>query len=82
MPYVGAIEDEPEAVNDNLNLTEWRAIRGRVRMVAEVLDLPRGEVRGAMSEEGLRAFSRRHKQSLDWLVEGDVRGMIAMCWNR
>jgi hypothetical protein len=39
MPYVSAIDDEPEAGNDNLNLAEWRAIRGRVEMVAKVLDL-------------------------------------------
>jgi hypothetical protein len=79
MPYVGAIEDESEAVNDNLNLAEWRGIRGRVEMVAKVLDLPRAAVRGAMSWESLLAFSSRHHQSLDWLCEGDPHCMIARC---
>jgi hypothetical protein len=77
--YISAIDDEPEAGNDNLNLAEWRAIRGRVEMVAKVLDLPRAEVLGAMSWDGLLAFSSRHHQSLDWLVEGDPRVMIARC---
>jgi hypothetical protein len=55
------------------------AIRARVEFVAEVLNLDHDEVDKAMTEDGLLAFARRHHQSLDWLVEGDPRVMIARC---
>ena len=48
--------------------------------VAEVLNLSGDEVdKAMMTEDGLLAFARRHHQSLDWLVEGDPRVMIARC---
>ena len=55
-------------------------IHARVEFVAEVLNLDHDEVdKAMMSEDGLLAFARRHHQSLDWLVEGDPRVMIARC---
>jgi hypothetical protein len=55
-------------------------IHARVDFVAEVLNLDQDEVEKAITtEDGLLAFARRHHQSLDWLVEGDPRVMIARC---
>jgi hypothetical protein len=55
-------------------------IHARVDFVAEVLNLDHDEVKKAITtEDGLLAFARRHHQSLDWLVEGDPRVMIARC---
>ena len=59
--------------------SDRKAIRARVEFVAEVLNLASEEVEKAMTEDGLLAFARRHHQSLDWLVEGDPRVMIARC---
>ena len=59
--------------------SDRKAIRARVAYVAEVLNLGDDEVEKAMTEDGLLAFARRHHQSLDWLVEGDPRVMIARC---
>ena len=58
---------------------DQKAIRARVVYVAEVLNLGDDEIEEAMTEDGLLAFARRHHQSLDWLVEGDPRVMIARC---
>jgi hypothetical protein len=58
---------------------EWKAIRDRVGYVAEVLNLGNEEVEGALTEDGLLSFAHRHHQSLDWLVDGDPRVMIARC---
>ena len=58
---------------------DQKAIRARVAYVAEVLNLGDDEIEKAMTEDGLLAFARRHHQSLDWLVEGDPRVMIARC---
>ena len=58
---------------------EWKAIRERVGYVAEVLNLGNEEVEGALTEDGLLCFAHRHRQSLDWLVDGDPRVMIARC---
>jgi hypothetical protein len=59
--------------------SDLKAIRARVVYVAEVLNLGDDEIEKAMTEDGLLAFARRHHQSLDWLVEGDPRVMIARC---
>ena len=59
--------------------SDRKAIRARVEFVVEVLNLDHDEVEKAMTEDGLLAFARRHHQSLDWLVEGDPRVMIARC---
>jgi hypothetical protein len=60
--------------------SDLKAIRARVEFVAEVLNLASEEVDQAVrTEDGLLAFARRHHQSLDWLVEGDPRVMMARC---
>ena len=60
--------------------SDRKAIRARVEFVVEVLNLDHDEVVKAITtEDGLLAFARRHHQSLDWLVEGDPRVMIARC---
>jgi hypothetical protein len=57
---------------------DWNAVRARIEVVADALRLRDAEVDAAAAdEEGLIAFARRHNQSLDWLVVGDVRTMIA-----
>jgi hypothetical protein len=49
----------------------------RVELVACVLGLPDREVETAMNaDNGLAEFAWKHNQSLDWLVFGDVTGMI------
>lgn len=54
-----------------------RAARGRLKVVGEALELPASEVqRAGRSEQGLLAFTLRHKQSLDWIILGDPRPMI------
>jgi hypothetical protein len=61
--------------------TDWNAIRARVEVVADVLRLRDDEIEAALAdpETGypLVDFALRHHQSLDWLVLGDVRSMIA-----
>jgi hypothetical protein len=70
------------------------AMRARVQLVVDTINkcqgtgIPQSEVDGAMAtDEGLLAFAHRYGQSLDWLVYGDVGGMImvraeAAGWNR
>jgi hypothetical protein len=57
---------------------EWNVIRARVDLIAEVLRLSDdNELDAACTEEGLVPFARRHGQSIHWIADGDVRGMIA-----
>ena len=55
------------------------AIRSRVELVAEVLELPASEVELAMSDpegQSLGLFAWRYGQSIDWLFAGDLRRAI------
>ena len=55
----------------------------RIELIAGTLNLPHAEVvEATASDEGLIAFARRHNQSLDWILEGDVLGMICKLKNR
>ncbi len=65
-------------MHENLAV-DWPAIRVRLALVVEVLNLDRAEIAQASSKYGLLAFAHRHRQSLDWLCEGDPRVMIARC---
>jgi hypothetical protein len=56
--------------------TPYNEVQARIELVAMELLLPDAEVPDATDEDGLIDFARRHGQSLDWLVMGDVRGMI------
>ena len=60
------------------------AIRSRVELIVEALELPADAVERAMSnpERNLIQFAVRHGQSLDWLLRGDVRGMVRENWRR
>jgi len=59
----------------SLNLA---AVRLRVELVADALALPASEVERAMRnpEQSLIHFAAMHGQSIDWLLLGDVRGMV------
>ena len=54
-----------------------KAIRKRLGIVADALELPASAIEGAMlDEDTLVSFALRHGVSLDWLVFGDVRPML------
>ena len=49
----------------------------RVELIAEALQLSDAEIEAALlSDLVLAAFARRYNQSLDWILDGDVREMI------
>jgi len=54
-----------------------RALRARLDIIAEALDLPPSEVMAALtSERALIEFAARYNQSLDWLMTGNLIPMI------
>jgi hypothetical protein len=61
--------------------TNRNAMLARLELIASVLGIPDGEVTEAAENDwgdgGLIGFARRYGQSLDWIVMGDVRDMIA-----
>ncbi|HYJ43809.1 MAG TPA: hypothetical protein VEW06_05070 [Xanthobacteraceae bacterium] len=64
---------------------DLRAARSRVELVAEALELPFAEVESAMADpEGhsLLAFACQYGQNIDWLVLGDLSGVVRECWRR
>ncbi len=70
-------------MTDNPNTTnalpplDWVAIYARCEFIADTLRLPYSEVEKAkVSEDELINFTRRYKQSHDWVIEGDMRSMI------
>jgi len=68
--------DNPNTTNETTEL-DWTAIYARVEFIADTLRLPYSEVEKAkVSEDELINFTRRYKQSHDWVFEGDVRSMI------
>ena len=49
----------------------------RLELIASVLRMPDGEIDEARSgERNLIEYARRYGQSLDQIVDGDVRGLI------
>ena len=59
------------------------ALIARVELIASVLSIPDGDVTEAThGDRGLIEFAGRYGQSLDWIVMGDIRGMIARLANQ
>lgn len=62
-----------------------RAIRARISLLAfERPNISKAEAcRATKNDEALLAFARRHDISLDWLICGDIRGLLFMAgWSR
>jgi hypothetical protein len=57
-----------------------RAIRARLTLLRhERPVIGRKEVRKATTnDEALLSFARRHELSLDWLIDGDLKGLLRM----
>jgi hypothetical protein len=56
-----------------------KAINARLDLIAYERGLAPSEVEAAKrSEEELVSFALRHGLSIDWLVEGDLRGRLRM----
>ena len=61
------------------------AIRARVELVADALDLPALEVEQAMSDpedQSLIEFAHQYGQSIAWLLVGDLQGIVRERWRR
>ena len=60
-----------------------RRIRDRISLVASERNLPRKDVARALKASSRRGdylidFALAHGISLDWLILGDIRGLLAM----
>ena len=52
-------------------------IVARVELIASALGISDAEVDAALiGDRNLIQFANRYNQSLDWIIDGDVRGMI------
>lgn len=53
-------------------------MRARIRLVARERNIPASEVKAAMGLKHfhLYAFMQKHRLSFEWLVEGDLRGLL------
>jgi hypothetical protein len=57
----------------------WKAaFRARVTLFAEQRKIPKSEISwiGRLKHEDLIRFAQRHRVSLDWLLCGDLRGLL------
>ena len=75
---------EPARILAGLGL-DLLAVRYRVELVAEALDLPASEVEQAMSDpedQSLVDFAHRYGQDLHWLLIGDLTGTLRGNWRR
>ena len=57
----------------------WKAaFRARVTLFAEQRQIPKSEMIwiGRIKHEDLIRFAQRHRVSLDWLLCGDLRGLL------
>lgn len=67
----------PIARRRRLKRSSPAVVRRRLEIVADALRLPRYEIDRAMADDDVLVdFSIRYNQSLDWIVLGDLRGMI------
>jgi hypothetical protein len=56
-----------------------KAIHVRVDLVAHERGLPRSEIlKAKSSDDALLNFALRHDLSIDWLILGDLRGLLRM----
>lgn len=56
---------------------DWAAVRARLHLIADALELPPAEIDAALkSDHAIIAFADRYNQSLDYMVCGDLKPMI------
>ncbi len=61
-----------------MNGIDRKAMHERIEIIADVLGLTEGEVAKAKgSEDHLLAFAAKHRQSVDWIVAGEMQSYIA-----
>ena len=60
-----------------LSRKQTRAIHARIALIGNERGISRSEIKKAMqSEKGMTAFTQRQKISFDWLLLGDLRGLL------
>jgi hypothetical protein len=59
-----------------------KAIRDRINLIAHERGLPEAEVARAKTctDDAILSFARRHGLSLDWLIMGDLKGLMRQAW--
>jgi hypothetical protein len=57
------------------------AIRRRMRAFAHDRDLPPAEIPGRVNTRSLAAFVEKHNVSCEWLMFGDLRGLLKTVQN-
>jgi hypothetical protein len=66
----------------------WDAIQARLEVVIDALELPYSEIHWTNDDDSevrlseLIEFAKRCGQSLDWIIEGDVRPMLRRAWRK
>jgi hypothetical protein len=56
-----------------------RAIRNRIALIAAERRLPESEIKkvmGRLSTRDVLSFARKHRVNMDWLVCGDLKGLL------
>jgi hypothetical protein len=58
--------------------TSREEIRARVRLIAAERNLPTSEIKwiGRLKTYDCVSFSKRHRVSVDWLICGDLKGLL------
>jgi hypothetical protein len=63
--------------DENAFRSEDNRLTARLELIADALKLPDPEIAAALSSlQALTAFAKKHNQSLDWIIKGDVRSLI------
>ena len=60
---------------------DYGAVRRRLDLIAEVFNIPDAEIKKAMNRRTsmpMADFCRKYSQSLDFVLSGDIRGMIGL----
>ena len=56
-----------------------RAIRNRIALIATERGLPESEIKkvmGRLSTRDVLRFARKHRVNMDWLICGDLKGLL------
>jgi hypothetical protein len=66
----------PEALAERRAFKEH--MRARIRLVAHERNIPKEDVKAAMGLKHfpLLVFMRKHRLSIDWVVFGDLKGLL------
>jgi hypothetical protein len=62
-----------------------QAVRGRIALIAAERGLPKSEiakVMGRLKHYDLLCFAQKHRISLDWLIAGDLKGLLKTARSR